>query len=249
MRWRLRLVTSAVLGVVLAASAAGATGVDARAVLEKAGAPPVAGQSFRVYAGVHGLPPNAGPEFDFTVTVDVGSGLQIVKVSQTYNAARCTTVGSKITCFGTAIGAREYADTYNLDLRAAKAGSYLVSSAVTVEGQTDTNPANNEAELTVAVGEAAVSASAFRLSPARAGRALQATLLLTRAGAPVQPDRVACAATAAGKRLGGKAVRLANGGRCLWTLAASARGKRISGSISATAGGKSFTRRFAVLAR
>jgi hypothetical protein len=98
-------------------------------------------------------------------------------------------------------------------------------------------------------GEAAVSVSAFRLSPARAGRALQPTLLLTRAGSPARPDRVVCAAAAGGKRLAGRAVRLANGGRYLWTLAASSRGKRAAGSISATKGGKTLSRRFVVLAR
>ena len=118
-----------------------------------------------------------------------------------------------------------------------------------VDGQSDTNSANNTSELAITVREGVVAVSGFRLSAARAGHALQATLLVTRAGSPARPDRVACAATVAGKRLAGRAVRLTNGGRCLWTLSASARGKRVAGSISATAGGKTLTRRFVVLAR
>ena len=251
MRWRLRLVTSAVSGVALAASAAGATGVDARATLERAGGAPVAGQQFRVVASIEALPPPpvASPPFDFTATFTLAAGLQLVKVSQTFNAARCTTSGQSVTCSGRVIGGDKYAESYQLDLKAARAGGYSITSVVRVDGQTDTDPANNNTELTVAVGEAAVSVSAFRLSPARAGRALQATLLLARGGAPVRPDRVSCAAAAAGARLAGRAMRLANGGRCLWTLSTSTRGKRIAGSISATSGGKTFTRRFVVLAR
>jgi hypothetical protein len=147
------------------------------------------------------------------------------------------------------IGGDKYAESYQLDLKAARAGSYSITSVVRVDGQIDTNPANNDAELTVAVGEAAVSVSAFRLSPARAGRALQATLLLSRGDTPVRPEKVACGATVGGKALTGGPVRLANGARCLWTLPASAKGKRLAGSIAATSGGKTFTRRFAANVR
>ena len=63
MRWRLRLVTSAVSGVALVASAAGATAIDARATLELAGGAPVAGQVFRVIASIEGLPAGATPPF------------------------------------------------------------------------------------------------------------------------------------------------------------------------------------------
>jgi hypothetical protein len=246
MRWRLRLVTSAVSGVALAASAAGATGVDARATLELAGGAPVAGQVFRVIASIEGLPAGATPPFSYSITFTLGAGLELVKVSQQFNAARCTVGGLEITCTGNVIGGTIDSDAYRLDLR-GRSGTQTLTAKVRVEG--DTNPANDAAELTLTIREGAVSVSRFRLSPARAGRALQATLLLDRAGSPVRPDRVVCAATAGGKRLAGRAVRLANGGRCLWTLAASARGKRVAGSISATAEGKTLTRRFVVLAR
>jgi hypothetical protein len=245
MRWRLRLVTSAGLGVVLAATAAGATGVDARATLELAGGAPVAGQQFRVIASIEGLPEGATAPFSYSIAFTLSSGLELVKVSQQFNAARCN-VGAQVTCTGSVIGGTIDSDAYRLDLRAVP-GSHTVRSAVRVEGQTDTDPANNTAELNLTVREAAVAVSAFRLSPSppRAGRALQATLLLGRGATPVRPDRVACKIALSGKALAGRSVRLANGGRCLWTLPASVKGKRLAGSIAATAGGKTLTRRFA----
>ena len=253
MRWLLRLVIAAGLGVALAASAAGATGVDARATLEPAGAAPVAGKQFRVVASIEALPPPpaSSPPFDFTATFTLATGLQLVKVSQTYNAARCTTSGSSTTCSGRVIGGDKYAESYQLDLKAARPGPYDIRSVVRVDGQTDTNPSNNSAELSVTVGEAAVAVSSFRFSPAppKAGRAFQATLLLARAGTPTRPDRVTCWASVGGRPITGRPVRLANGARCLWTLAPSAKGKALAGSISATAGGKNLTRRFAATVR
>ena len=248
MRWRLRLVTAVVLGVALAASSAGATGVDARAHLEHAGSAPVAGQQFRVIAGIEGTPPNASPPFSYTATFTLSAGLRFVKISQTYNAAKCTETGLSATCSGKVIGGDLYADSFSLDLRAARAGTYTLKNVVKVTDQSDIDSSNNTAELTVAVGEASVSAAGFRLSPSpiRAGRALQATLLLARGVTPVRPTRVICAAAVAGEPLAGRPVRLANGARCLWSVPAGAKGRRLAGSIAATAGGKTVTRRFAV---
>jgi len=248
MRWRLRLVTSTVLGVALAASAAGATGVDARATLERAGGPPVAGQEFRVVAGIEaeGQP----PPFSYTQTVTLSPGLKLVKVSRGFSAPQCNVAGSTVTCRATVIGGSVNADSHRFDLR-AEAGTHTVRTGITLDDQTDPNTANDSTELSVVVGAAALSASSVRLSPSqpRAGRQFQATVVLARAGAPVRPDRASCAATVAGKPLAGRSARLANGARCLWLLPASAKGKRIAGSISATAGGKTLTRRFAVVAR
>ncbi len=178
-------------------------------------------------------------------------GLALVKVSQEFNAAQCTQSGSSATCTGNVIGGDKYADSYRLDLRAARAGTYSVRNVVRIVGQADADPSNNDADLAVVVGEAPLAVSGFRLSPSppRAGRALQATLLLARGGVPARPARVVCAAKVAGKAITGRPVRLANGGRCLWSLRASAKGKRLAGSIAATAGGKTFTRRFAANVR
>ena len=149
------------------------------------------------------------------------------------------------------IGGDKYAESYQLDLKAARPGRYDIRSVVRVDGQTDTNSGNNSAELSVTVGEAVVAVSGFRLSPAppRAGRAFQATLLLARGGAPTRPDRVTCRATVGGRALTGRAVRLANGARCLWTLPATANGKRLTGSVSATASGKTLNRSFTATVR
>jgi hypothetical protein len=247
----MRLVTALGLGLALVATAAGATGVDARAHLERAGGAPVAGQQFRVIAGIEGRPPNASPPFAYAATFTLSGGLAFVKVSQEFNAAQCTRSGSSASCTGNVIGGDIYADSYRLDLRAARAGTYSVRNVVRIVGQADADPSNNDADLAVVVGEAPLAVSGFRLSPSppRAGRALQATLLLARGGVPARPARVVCAAKVGGRAITGRPVRLANGGRCLWSLRASARGKRLAGSIAATAGGKTFTRRFAAIVR
>jgi hypothetical protein len=173
-----------------------------------------------------------------------------VKVSREFGAPQCTVAGATATCRATVIGGSVNADSHRLDLR-AKAGTHTVRSVVELDDQPDPSPGDNSAELSIVVSAATVWASSVRLSPSppRAGRPLRATLPLSQAGAPVRPDRVACAAAVAGKRLAGRATQLANGARCTWTLTASARGKRITGSVSATADGKALTRRFAAVVR
>ena len=177
--------------------------------------------------------------------------MAFVKVSQEFNAAQCTQSGLSASCTGNVIGGDKYADSYRLDLRATRAGSYTVRSSVRIVGEADADPSDNEAELAVVVSEAPLAVSGFRLSPSppRAGRAVQATLLLARGGVPARPERVVCAAKVAGKAITGRPVRLANGARCLWSLRPSAKGQRLAGSIAATAGGKTFTRRFAANVR
>jgi hypothetical protein len=144
------------------------------------------------------------------------------------------------------IGGDIYADSFSLDLRAARAGTYTLKNVVKVTDQSDIDPSNNTAELTVAVGEASVSAAGFRLSPSpvRAGRAVQATLLLTRGATPVRPQRVACAATLGGHALAGSRCGSRTGSLPL-VAPPTPKGKRLAGSIAATAGGKIVTRRFA----
>ncbi len=125
---------------------------------------------------------------------------------------------------------------------------------------TDTNTADNVSSITIAVSEAApgggsggtgggtaVTASAVRLSPARAkaGSTVVASVRVTRGGSPVRPSRVACTASLGGAKLKGSARAASGVASCLFRTPKSAKGKRLAGSVSFRAGGTAFTKRFA----
>jgi hypothetical protein len=95
-------------------------------------------------------------------------------------------------------------------------------------------------------GGATVSASAAKLSPARpkAGSTVVASVRVTRGGSPVRPTRVACAASLGGKKAKGSARAAAGVASCRFPTPKSAKGKRLAGSISFRAGGRSFVKRF-----
>lgn len=231
----------AALGLLVAALVAGgaasATSVDARMTLERLGGAPVTGKQFRVIATVENTDP-VGPPHDFTVTVKLATGLRLVKVSQMFNAPDCSQSGQTLTCHGHSIGGQEGSQSYRLDLKTGTPATYSISASVKVDSAEDRNPTNDAASLDVVVTAAPVVATGLVLVPAKpvAGRALRATLLLKRAGAPVRAGRVVCAAKVGGTSLKGKGAPTAKGGACTWTLARSAKGKRITGSVSATVG-------------
>jgi len=96
-------------------------------------------------------------------------------------------------------------------------------------------------------GAVAVSASAAKLLPARpkAGSAVVASVRVTRGGTPVRPTRVACRAAIAGTSVKSTGRAAAGGATCRVQTPRSAKGKRLTGSISFRAGGRSFVKRFA----
>jgi hypothetical protein len=120
--------------------------------------------------GHRGRAAECEPPFSYTATFTLSAGLTFVKISQTYNAARCAETGLWVTCSGKVIGGDIYADSFSLDLRAARAGTYTLKNVVKVTDQSDIDPSNNTADLTVAVGEASVSAAGSRVAPLRSGR-------------------------------------------------------------------------------
>ena len=99
--------------------------------------------------------------------------------------------------------------------------------------------------MSVAEAPPAIAGLVRSPTPPRAGRALRATLLLTKAGAPVRAVRTTCRLSIGGHVVPVRATNVVTGGRCTWLVPVSAKGKQLSGAVTATTGGKSFTRRFA----
>ena len=119
-----------------------ATAADGRVSLERTGTQPRAGQEFVVVANVASegerLP------FSFTLQVTMPPGLELVSWRNPFQAVNCERSGATLTCRERVIG-NDITMNINLTLRAAAAGSYTISAALTVDDASDPNPANNSA--------------------------------------------------------------------------------------------------------
>jgi Fibronectin type III domain len=94
-------------------------------------------------------------------------------------------------------------------------------------------------------------AGAAKVAPAKpkAGSPVTATVRVTAGGAPVKPTRVACAGAIGKAKVKGKPRAAAGSARCTFKTPRAAKGKRLKGSVSFTARGKRFTKRFAAKLR
>ena len=145
---------------------------------------------------------------------------------------------------------------YIWDVIADHLGTYDVTATVEPE-QPDPNPANNTATLHFEVvggstggqgGDTSrATASAVKLSPAkpRAGSTVVASVRVTKGGSAVRPTRVRCAASTGAVKVKGTARAASGVASCLFKTPRGGAGKRLRGSVTFSAGGASFTRRFA----
>jgi subtilisin family serine protease len=94
-------------------------------------------------------------------------------------------------------------------------------------------------------------AGAARVAPARpkAGAAVTATVKVAVGGAPVRPAKVVCAGAIGKAKLKGRPRPAAGSATCTYRTPRTAKGKKLTGSVSFTARGKRFTKRFAVKLR
>jgi hypothetical protein len=108
-----------------------------------------------------------------------------------------------------------------------------------------TNPVTPRAPLATAV------AGAARLAPAKpkAGAGVTASVRVTAGGMAVKPTKVACKGAIGKKKLKGKPRAAVGSAKCTYRTPRAAKGKRLKGSVSFTARGKRFTKRFAVKLR
>lgn len=147
------------------------------------------------------------------------------------------------------------------EIVAARAGSYALRAEILDASDSDPVAGNNTAAVTIVVtepstgggsggsggtGTATVSASAVKLSPAKpkAGSTLVASVRVTRGGSPVKPTGIACSASVGSAKVKGGAKSSSGLASCLFKTPKSGKGKTMLGSVSFTAGGQSFTKRF-----
>ena len=183
----MKLVSSIVYGLALVcvSSASATATVDARLTLDTSGAPPRAGAPFRVVAAVESLPKPTGPPFNFVVTVTLPAGVELVSSSRGESAGvPCETSGRTLTCTGR--------HNINLNLRAATAGTYALRASVRIEGEADSNPSNDTADLSVTVQPAAATCAVPNV---RGKPVAAATRAITRAGCRAGAVRTVRSAT------------------------------------------------------
>jgi hypothetical protein len=127
---------------------------DARMTLDRAGPTPVAGSVFLLAVGVESIPLTAGAAFEFTTTIELPDGVAFVSSGRgAPTSFVCVPAGQTITCRSRHIGG-DLSTNVNLSLRAPRAGSYTFRATVAIDGQPDTDPANNATELTLMVAQA-----------------------------------------------------------------------------------------------
>ena len=193
------IVLSTVFGV--AAPVAAAPLADARLTLESAGASPVAGGTFVVSVAVESVPVPNGPAFDWTVALTLPAGMEyLTTVRGIPTVPQCSVAGTVVTCRGRSIGG-EVTSSTTLRFRASAAGQYTIRGTAAIVGQTDTDPANDSAELSVTVA-APPAAPARCLVPNVVRRALPpARSALAGAGCRVGSVRNARSTTVARGRI------------------------------------------------
>ena len=143
------------------------------------------------------------------------------------------------------------------DLVAAQAGTYVLKAELAEATPADAQPSNNSSSVTVVVteapvgGETAVAAGAVKLTPAKpkAGSVVRATVAVTAGGVPVRPTSISCKSLLGSKKLNGTAKTTTGTATCIYRPPASAKGKSLRGTMSFSARGKPFTRRFSAKLR
>lgn len=140
---RVALISTAVLAAAIVSVATAGVPADGRVTLDQTGTQPRAGQQFVVVATVSSA--GAGTPFTFTLRLTFEPGLELVSWRNPFQPVACERSGQTLTCRDHVIGG-EISMNINVTLRAATAGSYTTSAALTVEEANDPNPANNTAE-------------------------------------------------------------------------------------------------------
>ncbi|MGH3135725.1 MAG: hypothetical protein ACRDPV_04440 [Gaiellaceae bacterium] len=137
---------------------------------------------------------------------------------------------------------------------AERAGSYTLKAQVVESSTSDPDSSDNTASVTVVVTESAggggsgatATASAVKLSPARpkAGSLVSATVRVTAGGAPIRPTGIACRGTIGSTKLKSTPKAASGSATCVYRTPRAAKGKTLRGTMSFSARGTKFTKRF-----
>ena len=206
-------------------------------------APAVAGESFSIFLSVF----NNGPDpSSFTIHLQVPEGVTFRPAP----GSGCTGT-IDLTCFPGYPAPVGDDGSGTLFFQAAAGGMYTFVARLTDEGATDPNAANNEASVTVPVGEAphTLAVVGFHIAPThpRAGGTFSVSFRVhdKTDGTELAPTAARCRAS-----LGHARARV-SGARAICVVATprSARGKPVRGLLTVTARGRSLSRHFAVYLR
>ncbi|HXR11083.1 MAG TPA: hypothetical protein VN770_02205 [Gaiellaceae bacterium] len=152
------------------------------------------------------------------------------------------------------------------DLGGTKAFNFstVAGSGITVDANGTPNYSNASADFAPDLGHGTyayqvkttlrLSVSTFQTTPAapKAGATLSASLAATEndTGGPVTGGTVACRATAGGKTVPVTSHAEANGvGTCVWKVPKTAKGKKLTGTVTVTVRGATVSKSFSVRVR
>ncbi len=184
-----------------------------------------------------------------TYAVDVPSGL-VVQPSAPVRGGGF--IGNSVTCVSACVAdipAGRLGVNAVYRLVASSAGTFTVRIRLTSVDRPDPETTNDQASSDIRAAAAtggqggAVAAGTSVTAPKLplAGRPYALTLPLTKAGTPVKPTSVRCAATLRGRALKATAAKLSGRARCTWKLPSTTRGAQLKAKLTAVAGGKTFT--------
>jgi Ca2+-binding RTX toxin-like protein len=143
--------------LIVVGAASGAARVDGRLSID----PPAratAGQQFQIDTLVESLPIGSGASFDFTLTLTVPQGVEVLAWSSVVVAPACTSSTAIVTCRSKVLGGEIHSTDIGFAVRASRPGRYVFRAALALEGAPDAKPADNTTEVEVIVGAAAAPA-------------------------------------------------------------------------------------------
>ena len=137
---------AAVVTLVLAASASGASRVDGSVAIGALTSKPHAGRVFVLGVTVDGGE-GSDTGYSFKLTLSASPRIAILRASSTFTQLHCEAVAATLECAGRNIADPISSIVYRL--RAAKAGKYKLTAQLVIDG--DTNAANDSASRTIIV--------------------------------------------------------------------------------------------------
>ena len=160
----------------------------------------------------------------------------------------CTATATTAECVPTAIVPVGDGVGWRWDAIAPGPGTYTLRAEVVPTTTTDPDPADNVATVTLVVAPAAPAAIASRVAIVprrpRAGGVVTVSVRVTREGEPVVPTAVRCSGRIGTATVPGSRRALRGRATCAYRTRAAHRGMTLRGTMTVTAAGARFVRRF-----
>jgi hypothetical protein len=235
---------------------AGAADTNARAVLSPNGTTlTVTKRDFWAFVGVSlAAAAPAGGTFEVELGQGLSWGADAPDPTEGCTSTAPTTGRCQVQQLSAETGG---AAVYFWNVTAAQNGTYTLRAELVATSDTDSDPSNNATSITIVVaeqgggggggGSAGATASAAKIVPAKpkAGSTVAATVRVRAGGTAVRPSRIACSGAIGSAKVAGTPRAASGSATCTFRAPRSAKGKTLRGSISFTARGTRFTKRFA----